>query len=384
MTLFVTPVLLAVILQVPMPPQPSAPDVVALSQAVHARAAAGEFASVEERFTDQMKAAMPPGRMAELWKSLVTQVGAHKSCEPKPRVVAIADKQMVITPCDFERARIDIQLAFDSAGRISGMAMRPAAAATAPYALPAYATPSAYTEAAMTVGSGEWTLPATLTLPVGTKPVPAVILVHGSGPNDRDETVGANKPFKDLALGLASRGIAVLRYDKRTKVHGAKLAAASSFTVKQEVVDDVLEALKTLRANRRIDAARIYVLGHSLGGMLVPRIAAADPSMHERMDAAGVSGRLEAPDELRGFRTHHLEQRLDRLEHAGDTAEGERRSAEADDLAVIPGRETTHDVHRIGGRGYVIEGAVELVEALARRLRHTDQTTITRTATATQ
>jgi dienelactone hydrolase len=291
--------LLLVILQVP--PQPSGPDVVALSQAVLARAAAGEFASVEERFTDQMKAAMPPGRMAELWKSLVTQVGAHKSCEPKPRVVAIADKQMVITPCDFERARIDIQLAFDSAGRISGMAMRPAAAATAPYALPAYATPSAYTEAAMTVGSGEWTLPATLTLPVGTKPVPAVILVHGSGPNDRDETVGANKPFKDLALGLASRGIAVLRYDKRTKVHGAKLAAASSFTVKQEVVDDVLEALKTLRANRRIDAARIYVLGHSLGGMLVPRIAAADPSIPGFIVLAGATRPLEdaIPAQLR-------------------------------------------------------------------------------------
>ena len=227
MTPLASALLLVTILQVP--PQPSAPDVVALSQTVLARAAAGEFASVEERFTDQMKAAMPPGRMAELWKSLVTQVGAHKRCESKPRVVAIADKQMVITACDFERAKIDIQLAFDSAGRISGMVMRPAKGATVEYALPPYATPSAYTEAAMTVGSGEWALPATLTLPVGTTPVPAVILVHGSGPNDRDETVGANKPFKDLAVGLASRGIAVLRYDKRTKVYGAKLTDALRF-----------------------------------------------------------------------------------------------------------------------------------------------------------
>ena len=294
MTLFVTvPALLTVLLQVPTPAQPSAPDVVAQAQTVLARIAAGEFASVEERFTDEMKAAMPPGRLAELWKSLVNQVGAHKSCDPKPRVVAIGDKQMVITACQFERAKIDIQFAFDGVGRISGMAMRPAAAATVAYALPPYATPSSYTETAMTVGSGEWALPATLTLPVGTTPLPAIILVHGSGPNDRDETIGANKPFKDLAVGLASRGIAVLRYDKRSKVHGAKLAAVTDFTVKQEVVDDVLEAVKALRADRRIDAARVFVLGHSLGGMLVPRIAAADPSLPGFIVLAGAARPLE-------------------------------------------------------------------------------------------
>jgi uncharacterized protein len=296
MTLF-APVLFAAILQVPTPPQQSAPDVVAKSQTILARVAAGEFGSVEERFTDKMKAAWPPGRLAELWKSLVNQVGAHKGCESKPRVVAIADKQMVITACDFERAKIDIQLAFDSAGRISGMAMRPAAGATVEYSLPPYANPSSFTEAAMTVGSGEWALPATLTLPVGTAPVPAVILVHGSGPADRDETVGANKPFKDLAVGLASRGIAVLRYDKRTRVHAAKLAGATDlatdFTVKQEAVDDVLEALKALRADRRIDAARVFVLGHSLGGMLVPRIAAADPSISGFIVLAGAARPLE-------------------------------------------------------------------------------------------
>jgi alpha-beta hydrolase superfamily lysophospholipase len=94
--------------------------------------------------------------------------------------------------------------------------------------------------------------------------------VHGSGPNDRDETVGANKPFKDLAVGLASRGIAVLRYDKRTMVHRAKVAALKDFTVKQEVIDDALEAVETLRAQPEIDPKRAFVLGHSLGGMLIP------------------------------------------------------------------------------------------------------------------
>ncbi len=117
--------------------------------------------------------------------------------------------------------------------RLSGLSMRPPAPEV-PYAPPDYAVAGAYTEREVTVGSGEWALPGTLTMPAGPGRFPAVVLVHGSGPNDRDETFGPNKTFKDLALGLASRGVAVLRYDKRTKVYGAKIAPLKQFTVKEE------------------------------------------------------------------------------------------------------------------------------------------------------
>jgi pimeloyl-ACP methyl ester carboxylesterase len=126
-----------------------------------------------------------------------------------------------------------------------------------------------------------------LTLPVATGRVPALVLVHGSGPNDRDETLGPNKTFKDLAVGLASRGIAVLRYDKRSLVYGAKLAALKNPTVKDEVIDDVLEAVALLRSDPAIDPDRIFVLGHSLGGMLIPRIGAADPKLAGLITLAG-------------------------------------------------------------------------------------------------
>jgi dienelactone hydrolase len=116
-------------------------------------------------------------------------------------------------------------------------------------------------------------------MPIGAGPFPAIVLVHGSGPNDRDETIGPNKPFRDLALGLASRGIAVLRYDKRTKAYPAKLAASKDLTVKEEVIDDALEGVKTARSQPKIDPARVFVLGHSLGGMLIPRVAAGDASL---------------------------------------------------------------------------------------------------------
>jgi uncharacterized protein len=148
----------------------------------------------------------------------------------------------------------------------------------AEYQAPAYAVPAAFHEQAVTVGAGtEWPLPATLTLPVGAGPFPAVVLVHGSGPNDRDETVGPNKPFQDLAWGLATQGIAVLRYDKRTRVHPQKMMALQSFTVKDETIDDARAAVALLRRTPGIEPKRIFVLGHSLGGMLVPRIGLAAP-----------------------------------------------------------------------------------------------------------
>ena len=273
-------------------PQVTPPDVAARAKEVLAAMSAGNFAPVEAKFTEQMTAALPAGRLGATWAALLGQVGPYRNCDAAPRIRTVSDKQMVITLCEFERGKIDVQIAFDSDGRISGLALRPGTTPS-PYALPAYADPSAFTEQELTVGGPDWPLPGTLALPTGAGPFPAVVLVHGSGPNDRDETLGPNKPFKDLALGLASRGIAVLRYDKRTRVHPAKLAGVPGFTVKQEVVDDVMEAVRALRANPKIDRAKVFVLGHSLGGMLIPRIGAADPSLAGLIVLAGAARPLE-------------------------------------------------------------------------------------------
>src|SRR3954453_12404309 len=200
---------LVTILQAPSASTPPAPDLTARAAALIASLAAGNTAAVEAQFDDRMKAALPADRLAAAWDGVLQQAGAFKSCGTDVRIRTVADKQMVISACEFARAKADVQFAFAADGKVSGFSVRPAAAPAVPYAPPPYATPSAYSETDATVGSGEWALPGTLTLPAGPGPFPAVVLVHGSGANDRDETLGANKPFADLAAGLASRGIAV-------------------------------------------------------------------------------------------------------------------------------------------------------------------------------
>ncbi len=127
----------------------------------------------------------------------------------------------------------------------------------------------------MTIGADAWKLGGTLLVPTGKPPFPAVVLVHGPGPNDRDESIYSNKIFADLAEGLASRGIAALRYDKRTKIYAAKMSEMD-YTVQQETVEDAVRAAALLRRQPEIDPNRIFIIGHSLGGYLAPRIADRD------------------------------------------------------------------------------------------------------------
>ncbi len=121
-------------------------------------------------------------------------------------------------------------------------------------------------------------LRATLTVPSGARQVPAVVLVSGSGPNDQDETVGADKPFVDLADGLARQGVATLRYDKRTRDYPADVDP-STFTPVDEYVPDAVAAVTFLEHRRGIDPHRVFVLGHSQGGTFAPLIAKTDPSV---------------------------------------------------------------------------------------------------------
>jgi dienelactone hydrolase len=115
-------------------------------------------------------------------------------------------------------------------------------------------------------------LAGTLTLPnSAATPLPGFVLVHGSGCNDRDETIGPNKIFAQLANRLSNDGYAVLRYDKRSCGK-----SGGKFPLRDRLIADARDAIAYLRSQPGIDPKRIYVLGHSEGGELAPSIAIAD------------------------------------------------------------------------------------------------------------
>ena len=144
------------------------------------------------------------------------------------------------------------------------------------------------------VGKGtEFPLDGLLTLPDGTKGhVPAVVMVHGSGSSNMDEKVMKLTPFRDLAEGLARHGIASIRYDKRSFVHAKKMLK-QIITVKEETIDDAVLAINILKSDPRIDAEQIFILGHSMGAMLAPRIDCEGGDVRGLILMAGSPYRLE-------------------------------------------------------------------------------------------
>jgi hypothetical protein len=235
----------------------------------------GEFEKAVADFDATMTKLVPASKLEQIWNSVIASAGKLKQ-QAAARKEQVTGYDIILVTCEFERLKLDTKVVFDRKKKIAGLFFVPPKP-KAEYKPPAYVDSDSFFESDVTVGDEPWQLPGTLSLPKGDGPFPAVVLVHGSGPNDRDETIGPNKPFKDLAWGLTSQGIAVLRYDKRTKAHQAKMAKMTDgLTVKEETIDDALLAVGLLRSNGSIDPKRIFILGHSLGGYLVPRIAATD------------------------------------------------------------------------------------------------------------
>ena len=151
------------------------------------------------------------------------------------------------------------------------------------------------TDEKIVIGVGtKYPLNGMLTIPDETnRLLPAVVLVHGSGPSNMDGNVGNNYPFKDLAEGLAERGIAVLRYDKRTFVYGKEMRNDTGVSVKEETIEDAILAANFLRKDSRIDGNKIFIIGHSMGGMLAPRIDAEGGNFAGIIIMAGSPRKLE-------------------------------------------------------------------------------------------
>lgn len=249
-----------------------------------------QFEKAVENFDDNMKAAVPPRKLTEIWIGQLNRLGACQSIQ-RTRTEIYQQYRFVFVTCQFEKQQMDVKVVIDKTNKIAGLFFKPTKAAE--YRPPAYAKTNLFLERNVTVGAGEWALPGTLSIPAGKGLFPAVLLVHGSGPHDRDESIGPNKPFRDLAWGLASQGIMVLRYEKRTKQYPARTSDLERFTVEEETIDDALAALSILHKAEHVDKNRVFLLGHSLGGMLAPRICAGHSGIAGLIIMAGNARPLE-------------------------------------------------------------------------------------------
>ncbi len=254
-----------------------------IAKGLVAQMAAGQFDKAVEPFDPIMKRALPADKLKEVWDGLTKQYGPFQRAN-ETTTEKIQQYEVAYVTCEFQRGKLDTKVVFTSEKKITGLFFVP----SGKYKPPSYADSSKFEEKEIVVGKGTWRLPGTLSLPKGTGPFPGVILVHGSGPEDRDETIGPNKPFRDLAQGLASRGVAVLRYEKRTKHYPILMALSlNSITVKEETIDDAVAAVEALASHEKIDPKRIFVLGHSLGGTLIPRIGKTAPKIAGFVSLAG-------------------------------------------------------------------------------------------------
>jgi dienelactone hydrolase len=182
----------------------------------------------------------------------------------------------------------------------------------------AQSIPDGVTERQLRIGQGEWAVDATLTVPSGKGPFPAVLLVPGSGMTDRDVTIGRNKIFRDLAWGFGARGIVTLRVEKRLSQYVEKFRAQHILpSLRTEFIDDAITAARQLEKMPEVDPKRVYVLGHSQGATFAPQIA------NEAGDVAGViilAGSTRKPGEM-------IEEQVAHVLSQPNISESERKGA---------------------------------------------------------
>jgi len=248
----------------------------------------GKYKEAETRFDSVVAARLPAPLLQQVWESLQKQVGRFESYVRYS--IGRSDPYfMVFLTCRFEKnVLLDLKLVYGDNGKITGIFFLPSRQVN--YTLPPYVDTSQFHREPLLIETDTFRLHGELTTPVGHQIYPMVVLVQGSGPSDLDETIGPNKIFRDIAYGLSSNGIAVIRFNKRTFEYRRALDA-DTITVWSETMADAVSAV--MLAQQIPGANGIFLLGHSLGAYLAPRIAAQTQGVTGLILLAGNTRPLE-------------------------------------------------------------------------------------------
>ena len=252
----------------------------------------GKLIAAYTYFSPEMKNQFSLSQFEDSWDMITSLYGDFQSIDDSSESVE-EGYDIIFVNCTFSSDYyIIFKIVFEHTKEISGFWTEKIQPINT-YSTPDYVNTSNFTESEVTIGEVPWEIPGTISIPNGEGPFPCVVLVHGSGPSDRDETVVVNKPFKDISWGLASNEIIVLRYDKRTYVYPEEVAALKNLTLEEEIIDDVNSAIDLLKTYDKVDKSKIFVLGHSLGAMTAPQIASTNDDVSGIMMLAAPARGLE-------------------------------------------------------------------------------------------
>lgn len=241
--------------------------------------AKGDHERARDEMGEDLRKVLDAGKLKDAWTTSAAGKGAFRGID------AVAShrrkgREQVVVRVALENGTMDVLVGYEGGDKPSSFFLRPAKPLYAP---PDYVDMRKVSERELDIGKGDLAIPGTLTLPRGAPgPVAAVVFLHGSGPQDRDSTMGTARPFRDIALGLASRGIASIRWDKRTTdpifIHATGLKP-EDLTVEQEYLIDAAAAIELAKSTQEIDPRRIFLLGHSEGGWLTPWMLEKHPEL---------------------------------------------------------------------------------------------------------
>jgi dienelactone hydrolase len=243
-----------------------------------------DYAAAGGDFAPELAGKIDAGKLKQSWAAVQGQAGSYVSSAPVQKLYA-NDRPLFVTQLNLAKAPLDMVIACDAQGRIAMLRFAPPISValttqkTAAHGVQAHVEADGVRVSPLDVPTPVGPLRGALTLPAGHGLFPAVVLVAGSGAHDMDETVGPNRPFSDIADGLARLGIASLRYDKRTFDYPSRWNGKSAPAIDAEVTDDAVTAAHLLARQDEVDPHQVFVIGHSLGAMMAPRIGERDAQL---------------------------------------------------------------------------------------------------------
>jgi dienelactone hydrolase len=241
-----------------------------------------QYEAISKQVDSLYQSSYPAYVLEKDWAELIGTYGAYQNAKPVNYELS-AYYHFIAFKLQFEYLPYIFNISFNDAGKIIYLSFMEAHKI---YVAPDYCEVSKFLERKITVVNGMYDLPGILAMPNHAGKMPLVSILPEAGPTDKDGSYEENKPYKDLAWGLASKGIAVFRFEKRSNNYGIFLlkdkAAYETFTPREDLLIDLYKIIDSLKTLPDVNPDKIFILGHGQGGMLAPLVA------KERKDIAGI------------------------------------------------------------------------------------------------